>query len=236
MLSADEGLDLFNWRKEKHQQSTLNVRETLFGDVPLGRWAPFSTQAAASEPWSSFERVTQFPEGGDTQSAKTVLLAILEILGIESCHYLQAYHFLRNLGVPPVQDIAKNVFGVVVEVGMKNGPDLVVGYADHHARYYNYSGAAVIWDRPDGSLDEPIDELLRVGSVVAQVIGPWQETRRPAPSEGRARVNLLTPSGLHFGEGPLETLAKDKLAGPVIASAFRLMQELIRLLKICAQC
>jgi hypothetical protein len=45
MLSADEGLDLFNWREEKHQQSTLNVRETLFGDVPLGRWAPFSTQA-----------------------------------------------------------------------------------------------------------------------------------------------------------------------------------------------
>jgi hypothetical protein len=88
------------------------------------------------------------------------------------------------LGVPPVQDIAKNVFGVVVEVGMKNGPDLVAGYADHHARYYNYSGVAVIWERPDGSLDAPIDELLRVGSAVAQIIGPWQETRHPAPSEG----------------------------------------------------
>jgi len=64
--------------------------------------------------------------------------------------------------------------------------------------------------------------LLRVGSAVAQVIGPWKETRSPAPTIGRARLNLLTPSGLHFVEGPLDTLAKDKLGGPVINSAFRL--------------
>jgi hypothetical protein len=135
------------------------------------------------------------------------------------------------LGVNPPPEKAKDVLGVVVEVAMKRGLDLVAGYADHHARYYNYSGAGVVWERPAGTLDAAIDDLLRVGAVVARAIGPWKEARPPAPPEGNARINLLVPSGLHFGEAPLDTLARDRLGGPVIASAFRLMQELIKLTK-----
>ena len=212
---------MFDWRKEKPKPVTTEIRETLFGDMPLSQWASFSTQTT-SEPWASFERARHFIESRDTQSATAALQGILEIPGLESRHYLQAYHFLAELGVTPIRELSKNVLGVVVEVGMKVGPDLVAGYADHHARYYNYSGAGIVWERPDGTLDTTIDELLRVGSAVAQVIGPWKETRSPAPTIGRARLNLLTPSGLHFGEGPLDTLAKDKLGGPVINSAFRL--------------
>ena len=72
------------------------------------------------------------------------------------------------------------------------------------------------------------------GSVVAQAIGPWKESRPPVPPKGFARINLLVPSGLHFGQGPLDSLAMDRLAGPVIASAFRPMQELIKLTKVVA--
>jgi hypothetical protein len=39
------------------------------------------------------------------------------------------------------------------------------------------------------------------------------------------------PVGLHFGEGPLDALAKDRMGGPVITAAFQLMQELIKLTK-----
>ena len=66
---------------------------------------------------------------------------------------------------------------------------------------------------------------------MAKAIGPSKEVRPPAPANGSARISLLTPGGLHFGEGPLDTLAKDKLGGPVIASAFRLMQRLIQVSK-----
>jgi hypothetical protein len=134
---------------------------------------------------------------------------------------------LRSWG-SPIRALSKNVLGVVVEVGMNGGTDLVAGYTDHHARYYNYSGAGFVWERPNDALDTAIDELLRVGSAVALVIGPWKKSRPPAPIKGRARLNLLTPSGLHFGEGPMDTLAKEKLGGPLIACAFRLMQELIK--------
>ena len=196
--------------------------------MPLTRWASNEAQAPC-EPWISFERTRNSIESGDKKSATASLQQILETQGLESRHYLQAYHFLRELGVSPPREEEKRVFGVVVEVGMNGGADLVAGYTDHHARYYNYSGAAVIWERPNDTLDAAIDELLRVGGNVAKAIGPWKKARPPVPANGRARINFLTPSGLHFGEGPLDTLAKDKLGGPVIAAAFRLMQNLAKL-------
>jgi len=218
-----------DWRKNKPKPPATETRESLFGDMPLSRWA--SSTQNTSEPWVSFERARHFIESGDTQSATATLQGILVIPELDSRHYLQVYHFLAELGVAPIADISKTVLGVVVEVGMKSGSDLVAGYADHHARYYNYSGAGIVWERPNSTLDTTIDELLRVGSLVAQVIGPWKETRPPAPTNGLARLNLLTPCGLHFGEGPLDTLARDKLSGPAIASAFRLMQELVKFSK-----
>lgn len=219
---------MLDWLKKKPQAQTTEIRETLFGDMSLAQWASHSIQAAC-EPWISFERIRSFIESGDKKSAAANLQQILETRGFESRHYLQAYHFLRELGIAPPQEEEKRVLGVVVEVGMKGGTDLVAGYADHHARYYNYSGAAVIWERPSESLDEAIDELLRAGGTVAKVIGPWKEAKRPAPANGHARINFLTSSGLHFGEGPLNTLAGNKLSGPVIAAAFGLMQRLIKL-------
>ena len=165
----------------------------------------------------------------DKKSATAALQNILEARDLESRQYLQACHFLRELGVASPQGVEKLVLGVVVEVGMNGGTDLVAGYADHHARYYNYSGAAIVWERPNDMLDEVVDRLLWAGGTVAKAIGPWKAARPPAPAQGLARINLLTPSGLHFGEGPVDTLAKDGLGGPVVAAAFELMQRRIKL-------
>ncbi|UOQ72993.1 hypothetical protein [Hymenobacter cellulosilyticus] len=41
------------------------------------------------------------------------------------------------------------------------------------------------------------------------------------------RLNLLTPSGLHFGQAPFDTLWQDALGGPVLVAAQQLMQALI---------
>jgi hypothetical protein len=40
---------------------------------------------------------------------------------------------------------------------------------------------------------------------------------------------LLTPSGLHFGEGPMDVLARDALGGPLVAAATVLMRGLTSL-------
>lgn len=114
---------------------------------------------------------------------------------------------------------------------MKGGLDIIAGYTDHHARYHNCSGADVIWERPDDRLDARIEKLLHVGNSVAQAVGVWDKARPAPPKIGHARLNLLTPGGLRFGEGPLAVLSKDKLGGPLIATAVVLMQSLIKLAK-----
>ncbi len=114
-----------------------------------------------------------------------------------------------------------------MEAGLNGGLDIIAAYADLSARYYNYSGAGVVWERPDATLDAPIQQVLSSGRVVAAQLGPWKGPRPPAPPQGIARVNMLTPSGLHFGEGSLQALASDPLGGPVIATAMALMRALI---------
>lgn len=219
---------MFDWLKKKAQPHATAIRDTLFGDMPLAEWASHATDES-SEPWISFKRVHDSIESGDTRSAREVLQQILQMSDLESRHYLQAFHFLREMGVHPLQRHGKLVLGVVVEVGMKGGTDLVAAYADHSARYYSYHGAAIVWERPNDSLDAIVDDLLLKGGIVVAQIGPWEKARRAAPAEGDARINFLTPSGLHFGEASMDGLAKDTLGGPVLAAAFGLMQSLMQL-------
>jgi hypothetical protein len=86
----------------------------------------------------------------------------------------------------------------------------------------------VIWDAADSRVDDRILELLAVGQKLAQLIGPWQG-KRPPLEPVQARISLLTPSGLHFGQAPLDTLARDPMAAPVVTAARRLMQALIQI-------
>jgi len=179
-----------------------DLRDTLFGDAPLEQWLRVGAETMAAEPWASFGRAGRFMDSGDFRSAIVALRGILEMPKLESRHSLQSYHFLQTMGVAAPQGNAKDVLGVVVEYGMPEGLDLLAAWADHHARYYNYSGAGVVWERPNDALDSAIDDLLAAGRVVARAIGPWAGARPPAPPMGQVRLNLLTPSGLHFGQGP----------------------------------
>jgi len=111
---------------------------------------------------------------------------------------------------------------------LDRGADVLAAYEDRTARYLNFSGASVIWEQPDTSMDGLIEELLRAGREVVARTKPWEGERPGPPSPGQARINLLTPSGLHFGQGALAALAGDALAGPVIAAATALMQALTR--------
>ena len=76
-------------------------------------------------------------------------------------------------------------------------------------------------------LDSAIDALLDASAEVVARIGPWEDVRPGAPIEGYARLSFLTPSGLHFGEGPMDVLANDPLGMKVFGLAANLMEALI---------
>jgi hypothetical protein len=200
--------------------------EALFGDRSLD-------QVIAAEPETAvsplFERAKDYLERGDKREAIKVLEEIAQMRDIESQYRLQAWHFLREAGGRPPIHLEREVLGVVVEVGMDSGHDLLAVYADKTAHYYNYSGAGVVWERPNSSLDGLVEAVLKAARSIVRDIGPWDGARRPPPPPGHVRLNVLTPSGLYFGEGPFDDLDRDPRAGPLIHAALNLMRRLTAL-------
>ncbi|MBD2767009.1 hypothetical protein IC235_03765 [Hymenobacter sp. BT664] len=180
-------------------------------------------------PWVLFAKAQDAQHSGDAVGAIRALNQVLETPGLESRQYLQAWHFLRALGQQPAAAEAKRVFGVVLEVALDGGLDLLAAYEDNSARYFNYSGAAVVWEGGTDLENSPIQALLAAARPVAVAIGPWEEARLPAPAAGLARINILTPSGLHFGQAPFATLFQDPMGGPVLLRGQELMQALMDL-------
>ena len=166
---------------------------------------------------------------GNESAARAALDEITVTDKVSSLDQIQAWRFLRRFGIRAPSHLRKQVLGVVVEAGMDSGPDVLAAYADRTAHYYNFSGSGVIWARPDASLDSSIDGILRAASIVVHEIGPWTAPRRSQPNVGMLRLNILTPIGLHFVEGPFEELDRDPLARPLVQAATRLMLQLTSL-------
>jgi len=138
---------------------------------------------------------------------------------------------LRNLGQLPPEDSADEIQGVVVEVVLDRGLDIIAAYTDGSARYFNYSGAAIVWDVQDAEIDQLVAELLSVGQSIVDISEPWDGPRPPAPPVGMVRINGLTFGGLHFGQGDFKAISQDGLGGLALRGAFDLMQALIAKVK-----
>jgi hypothetical protein len=199
------------------------IRETLFGDMPLSQWAHGEREGA---PWNQFGEAQEHLEAQDADGATKILRDILAEPKLEVRHTLQAWNELRQLGVQPGAE-GRRLLGVVVEVALDEGLDILAAYADGTARYINYSGAAVIWEGADDSLEAMIHGLLDACTPILGQIGPWKGPRPGAPPRGQARLSMLTPAGLFFGQAPLEALMADRLAAPAMNAAIVLMQALI---------
>jgi hypothetical protein len=211
---------------KKKETTSSPIRETLFGDMPLGQW-PNNGVSSETFPWSAFALARSHLSSGRQNAAVATWREILAHPGLEPRQYLQAWHFLRQCGQQPPPETAKQLLGVVVEVAMPKGLDLLAAYPDHSARYYNYSGSGVVWDHPDPSLDTTIDQLLAASRQVVAQIGPWDQARPAPPPRGQTRMSFLTPSGLHVGQGPMAALSRDPLSGRVIQVATVLMKAMI---------
>lgn len=198
-----------------------DLRALLYGDAPLGTWASDGQGNRAA-----FAKAAARLQQGDRSGTIAALRRVLTASGLESRHYLQAWHELRRLGVAPPHDDAKHLYGVVVDVPVDQGLDTVAAYEDLTARYFNFSGAAIVWDARAPDIDARIQVVLAAARSVLNDIGPW-EGDRPALPEGQARISFLTPSGLHFGQAPLDVLLSAPGAAPILRAAMELMQALI---------
>jgi hypothetical protein len=118
----------------------------------------------------------------------------------------------------------KELFGVIIEIGLDEGLDVLASFSNGTARYINHSGSVLIWETTaDTKAKELKDSLFAHSRKVVQQIGPWDQARKPHPRKGNVRISFLVADGLYFGEGPIDALFSDVLAGPVLNAATALM-------------
>ncbi len=207
---------------------TPELRDILFGEAPLNVWAS-GRSISTKEPWESFVVANSSLTLEDRTAAIQSLKSIVISPGFDSRHYLEAWSALRSLGVQPEESNAKTLYGVVVEVALSGSVDTVAAYADFSARYFNHAGPFVILDERSPESDSAIQKLLDAATSVVREIGPWTDPLPGPPTGKMARISMLTPSGLHFGQGPFDAISQDPLGGPVLASGFELMKLLMEL-------
>ena len=204
---------------------TPELRDLLFADIPLAQLARFGGRG---EPWQSFVVAQAALDGGDKDRAVSMLQSIVAIPDLEARLYLEGWSALRSLGVQPDSAVAQQLCGIVIEVSLPGGVDTLAAYMDMSARYYNHAGPAIFWEGgADDRVAPAIAALLGSGLPVLRTCGPWIGEKPPPPERGAARISVLTPSGLHFGQAPFDSFSADPIAGPVFSTGVRLMQALI---------
>ncbi len=193
--------------KPFRNESLNTIYNQLFCDMP----ELYKKELPAQFPWN----VLQSP---DTTVGN--LVSITEDEKMESRVRLLAYTRLMERSFPVNK---KELLGVIVEVPIEGGLDVLAAYKDGTARYINHSERMIIWETSTEESGKLINDLFNASMKVVHQIGPWLDARFAPPGEGNVRISFLVSNGLHFGQGPYEVLAKDLIGGPVIQAALKLM-------------
>jgi hypothetical protein len=163
----------------------------------------------------------------DKATAISLLKQITAAEGLATRLYLQAWHSLRSLGELPPQSLCGQIQGFIIEKHMDQGLDIIAAYADHTARYWNYTGAGIAWDMPDPDIDPLIDNLLSVGQEIMKTIGTDPREKLPIPAQGDIRLFMTAFDGSCLGEGPSLQLVRDPRAGTAIGAGNNLMMGIL---------
>ena len=199
-------------RKEKNDNTTLtdDLYDSLFADDP-----------------DVFIKLKDHPAISWIYENKTPTIEQLEVLAenqsVESrIRFLSLYTALQR-GLK----INKKVYlGTIMEVPVNRGYDVLAFYSDNRARYYNYSGKAIIYEGGRDTIDDAIERANSVSIQVCNRIGPWDKERLAKPNGNIWRFTFLISDGLYFGQGPLDALNNDEMAAAMIRSGAEVMKAL----------
>ncbi|UTY58126.1 hypothetical protein [Massilia sp. erpn] len=172
------------------------------------------------------QRESTLPLFGDNPDPQ-VIRAIAQDSDEESRVRLLAFHWLRErtYAVPP-----KEALGVVVEVPLENGLDVLAAYADGQVQYINQTGRLAVFE---GSPAEVVQQAKALVQSTARGLAKnaGQEggkLRRPPPAAGSLRVTVLAADGLHISEGSFAELHGKSASSAVLKQAQALLDLVVR--------
>jgi hypothetical protein len=222
---------MFGRGNDRRRSAADALRTLMFGDAASDEWRPRDDQPASSEPWLSFAEASTCAQSGDAEGAARAWRRVTSMEGIEARHVLQAWHFLRGVGIEPSADHSSEVLGVVAEVATENGHDLLAAYRDGSVRYLNVSGKVLVVEpgASDPQTDDAVRHWIGVGQGLARVVGVWDQPELPPLSKGDSRMMMLTPGGHRFGQGPAQALRQDPAAATFFDAATRVLVKVTTL-------
>jgi len=142
----------------------------------------------------------------------------------ESRLKLLAYNKLRSNGNKVLE---KELLGVIIEVGLDSGLDVLAAYSDGTARYINYSEKMIFWESPSADSNNITDKLFKESEIVLKQIGSWDKERPRFPAKGTIRISFLVSDGMYFGQGSDDNFFNDELSAPILKYGNKLMNFLI---------
>lgn len=227
---------MFSLFKKKEEQPKvdampmlLQLRESLYTNESL---EPFLSRLQqdplASFPWSNFVAANQAIKDGDKAKAIACLKEVVNAQGgLETRIRLQAWHTLVSLGELPVETLRGYTQGVIIENHTDKGLDITAAFVDNTARYWDHTGAGVVWMANDPKINQDIFNLLKTGFEIAKRIGVGLRDMPAPPVQGNIRIFILAFDGSTVGEGRFDQLSKDPMGNAAITAGQRLASALM---------
>lgn len=212
------------WPAFAADDPAAGLRDALYGQVPL---AAYVANGKAGYPWTSLRAAATAIAAGNRARAVPLLHRVAVDARLEPRMRLEAWTALRGLNALPAPSEAAKFEGVVVEVIVSTGRDTVAAYVDKSAVYISSTGYTISI-APNVALVPQIDAVIAAGRVSQRRIGPWMSAQTPPlPYNGEARVSILTAWGLSFGQGPIDSIARDPRSADAFNAANALLQAMI---------
>jgi hypothetical protein len=117
-------------------------------------------------------------------------------------------------------------FGVLLEVPLPDGLEVLAAYTDGAVRYLDRDGRATVYDHGPPDVRELAAEAVDHAQARALRLPPWNGSRLPPPRVGDVRVSVLGSDGLRFVQGTFASLQKDPDTAALVSSAARLLRRL----------
>jgi hypothetical protein len=141
---------------------------------------------------------------GDRAGAAEALKGFLADVEGQSLATLQAWHRLRQLGVEPPAEHAREVLGLIVEIGFPAGSDIIAAYADGSSRFFSHGGGGIAGTDRRPEVAEAARRVVAASRAFA-ASAENQQARDAVPA-ATVRFTFLTPSGPRVATSTKEAL------------------------------
>ena len=120
----------------------------------------------------------------------------------------------------------KILLGVIVEVPLRQGLDVLAAYADGRVRYINQTGRTAVFEGVPPDVAEQAKALVAIAIPAFIKAKPQKPAFAPGP--GQLRFTFLSQDGNRVTEGFFSDIVRDELAKSVLEQGQRLLDLVVK--------